>query len=128
MRQAVILAGGFGTRLSHVVSDVPKPLAPIGKNKFTKEEMQEGFDGIREFYKKESVDFHDIEYCYYHKDSVIKEYVYNTILRKPNPEMILTACEKLKIDLKHSVMVGDDQDIDNMKLPYLKKEGEKQWI
>ena len=29
MRQAVILSGGFGTRLSHVVSDVPKPMAPI---------------------------------------------------------------------------------------------------
>ena len=28
-REAVILAGGFGTRLSHVVSDVPKPMAPI---------------------------------------------------------------------------------------------------
>ena len=31
MRQAVILAGGFGTRLSHIVPDKPKPLAPIGK-------------------------------------------------------------------------------------------------
>ena len=28
-REAVILAGGFGTRLSHVVSDVPKPMAPV---------------------------------------------------------------------------------------------------
>ena len=27
--EAVILAGGFGTRLAHVVSDVPKPMAPI---------------------------------------------------------------------------------------------------
>jgi len=26
---AIILAGGFGTRLKHVVSDVPKPMAPI---------------------------------------------------------------------------------------------------
>lgn len=26
---AVILAGGFGTRLSHVVSNVPKPMAPV---------------------------------------------------------------------------------------------------
>ena len=25
----VILAGGFGTRLSHIVSDVPKPMAPL---------------------------------------------------------------------------------------------------
>ncbi len=29
MKQAVILAGGFGTRLAHVISDVPKPLAPL---------------------------------------------------------------------------------------------------
>ena len=28
--QAVILAGGFGTRLASVVHDVPKPMAPIG--------------------------------------------------------------------------------------------------
>lgn len=26
---AIIVAGGFGTRLKHVVSDVPKPMAPI---------------------------------------------------------------------------------------------------
>lgn len=28
-KEAVILAGGFGTRLSHVVSNVPKPMAPV---------------------------------------------------------------------------------------------------
>ena len=106
--------------------------AGIGKGKFTKEEMQEGFDGIREFYKKEGVDFHDIEYCPYHKDSKIKEYAYDTLLRKPNPGMILTACEKLKIDLGNSIMVGDNPDIDNIKLPYLNckiiQEGGHQWI
>lgn len=32
--EAVILAGGFGTRLQSVVSDVPKPLAPIGSRPF----------------------------------------------------------------------------------------------
>lgn len=103
--------------------------AGIGKGKFTKEEMQEGFDGIREYYKKVDVDFQDIEYCPYHKDSVIKEYAYDTLLRKPNPGMILTACEKLKIDLKRSIMVGDNPNIDNIKLPYLNckiiREGEK---
>lgn len=26
---AVVLAGGFGTRLQHIVSDVPKPMAPV---------------------------------------------------------------------------------------------------
>lgn len=29
LREAIILAGGFGTRLSHVVSDVPKPMASV---------------------------------------------------------------------------------------------------
>lgn len=29
--EAIILAGGFGTRLQHIVSDVPKPMAPMDK-------------------------------------------------------------------------------------------------
>lgn len=94
--------------------------AGIAKGKFTLEQMQEGLEGIKEFYKSKEVTFDDIEYCPYHKDGVIKEYAYDTILRKPNPGMILKACEKLKIDLKSSVMVGDNPDIDNIKLPYLK--------
>lgn len=32
--QAIILAGGFGTRLKQVVSDVPKPMAPIDGTPF----------------------------------------------------------------------------------------------
>lgn len=32
--QAIILAGGFGTRLQCVVSEVPKPMAPIGNKPF----------------------------------------------------------------------------------------------
>ncbi len=33
-REAIILAGGFGTRLRAVVSDVPKPLAPVAGRPF----------------------------------------------------------------------------------------------
>ena len=32
--EAIILAGGFGTRLKKIVSDVPKPMAPIGNHPF----------------------------------------------------------------------------------------------
>lgn len=94
--------------------------AGIAKGKFTFEEMQEGFEGIKEFYISQGMNFDDIEFCPYHKDGVIKEYAYDTLLRKPNPGMVLTACEKLKIDLKQSVMIGDNKDIDNIKLPYLR--------
>lgn len=34
MMEAIILAGGFGTRLKSVVNDVPKPMAPIGQIPF----------------------------------------------------------------------------------------------
>jgi D-glycero-alpha-D-manno-heptose 1-phosphate guanylyltransferase len=34
MIEAIVLAGGFGTRLRSVVSDVPKPMAPIGDKPF----------------------------------------------------------------------------------------------
>jgi len=32
--EAIVLAGGFGTRLQSVVSDVPKPMAPINQKPF----------------------------------------------------------------------------------------------
>lgn len=32
--EAIILAGGFGTRLKHIVSDVPKPMAPVNDKPF----------------------------------------------------------------------------------------------
>lgn len=32
--EAIILAGGFGTRLSHIISDVPKPMAPVANRPF----------------------------------------------------------------------------------------------
>lgn len=34
IREAVILAGGFGTRLRPVISDLPKPLAPVNGEPF----------------------------------------------------------------------------------------------
>ncbi len=96
--------------------------AGIAKNKFSLKQMQEGFEEIKSVYHKQGITFDDIEFCPYHKDGVIKEYSYDTLLRKPNPGMILQACEKLRIDLKNSIMLGDKLDIDNIKLPYLKCE------
>lgn len=34
IREAVILAGGFGTRLAHVLGNVPKPMAPVSGRPF----------------------------------------------------------------------------------------------
>lgn len=34
MKEAIILAGGFGTRLQSVIRDIPKPMSPIGGKPF----------------------------------------------------------------------------------------------
>jgi len=34
LKEAIVLAGGYGTRLRQVVPDLPKPMAPIGKRYF----------------------------------------------------------------------------------------------
>jgi D-glycero-alpha-D-manno-heptose 1-phosphate guanylyltransferase len=48
--QAVILAGGLGTRLRSVVSDVPKPMAPVAGRPFLEHQMDFWADqGIRRF-------------------------------------------------------------------------------
>ncbi|PLW77249.1 sugar phosphate nucleotidyltransferase [Cohaesibacter celericrescens] len=50
MTRAIILAGGLGTRLRQVVSDVPKPMAPINGKPFLAHQMMHwkraGIDGF----------------------------------------------------------------------------------
>lgn len=93
--------------------------AGIAKDKFTFEGMFENFESIQE---KTGLKFDDIEFCPYHTAGIIEEYTKKSLCRKPDAGMILSACEKLKIDLKNSIMIGDNPDIDNIKLPYLKCE------
>lgn len=50
LKEAIILAGGFGTRLQSVVSDVPKPMAPVNNVPF----LNYIFDYLA-FYKIEHV-------------------------------------------------------------------------
>ena len=51
LTEAIILAGGFGTRLQSVVSDVPKPMAPINNEPF----LNYVFDYLKHFQIKHVV-------------------------------------------------------------------------
>lgn len=93
--------------------------AGIAKGKFNHQQMNECLTGICDFYKKLGILFDGVEYCPYHKDGIIKDYTFSSLLRKPEAGMILRACEKFKIDLKNSVMIGDNKEIDKINLPYL---------
>ena len=68
--EAIVLAGGFGTRLAHVVSDVPKPMAPVAGKPFLEYILQDLVqNGVKHIaiavhHKKEVImDYFGTEFC-----------------------------------------------------------------
>lgn len=68
-REAIVLAGGFGTRLAHVVPDVCKPMAPVAGRPFLRFIMDQlaaaGFDRVvvADGYRREQIEgFFGLEY------------------------------------------------------------------
>ena len=120
MRQAVILAGGFGTRLSHIVPDKPKPLAPIGilNTPFlefvVKTLKKQGFNNFIFLtgYKAEQI---EEQFKHLSNTTFIKE---ETALGAGGA--ILNVFNKLQDDF---FVINEDTffDIDNIKLPYLRR-------
>ena len=59
--EAIVLAGGFGTRLSTIVQDVPKPMAPVANRPFLEYILDELIDNgvtrviLAVHYKKECI-------------------------------------------------------------------------
>ena len=48
MKDAIILAGGFGTRLQQLVKDIPKPMAPVNGRPFLDYQLEYlGNEGIQ---------------------------------------------------------------------------------
>lgn len=62
LREAIILAGGFGTRLSHVIADLPKPMAPVAGRPFLRFILDQLSDAkfdhviIADGYKREAIE------------------------------------------------------------------------
>ena len=48
-----------------------------------------------------------IYYCPFHPDGVLKKYRKESVMRKPNPGMLLKAAEDMDIDLAESWMIGN---------------------
>lgn len=81
MREAIILAGGYGTRLAHIVPDVCKPMAPICGQPFLRLLLNQlsdaGFDRvvIADGYRREQIEsyfgssYRGLELIYSSEDS-----------------------------------------------------------
>lgn len=80
IKEAIILAGGLGTRLQHIIPDLPKPMAPVCGNPFLKY--------VIEYLSKQNLKHLILSVGYKHK--VISNYFGN----KFKDMKISYACEK----------------------------------
>ncbi|GAB6189631.1 HAD-IIIA family hydrolase [Marinitoga arctica] len=94
--------------------------AGIAKGKFTEKESIKTTKYIIEYYKRNGVKIDGYYYCPYHSEGIIEKYKKYSLLRKPNPGMLLKACEDYRINIKNSIMIGDNDKVDNIELYYLK--------
>lgn len=96
--------------------------AGIAKGEFTEKESIETTEYLIKILKEYGINIDGYYYCPYHEEGIIEKYKKNSLLRKPEPGMILKACEDFRIDLKNSVMIGDNGKTDKIRLCYLHSE------
>ncbi len=108
MPSAVILAGGLGTRLRSVVSDVPKPMAPVGGRPFLEYQLDYWINqGISRFvlsvgYRHEAITEHfGSRYKGVQLEYAVEEQPLGT------GGGLLLAAEKLKQDTPFLLLNGD---------------------
>jgi len=126
---AIILAGGFGTRLQSVVSDVPKPMAPINGRPFL-EILLKSLEkkGVKRVvlsvgYKAEIImnyfgnSYGDIELVYEVEDAPLGTGgAIKAALTKCNTEKVLVVNGDTYLDLQEIDLELLSQDLDTIKL------------
>ncbi len=91
----------------------------IGKGIFGTEDYLRFQDTLIKKLSSKGIDILDSFYSPYHPEAAVSAYRKDSLLRKPEPGMILAAADKHHIDVGKSVMIGD-KDSDRIRLPYLR--------
>ncbi len=89
----------------------------IARGYFTLAELKKLHEAFSKKFKEMGLPLLDL-FCPFHQKAQLEEYRKDSILRKPEPGMILLAAEKWGINLSQSFMIGDKES-DRIKLPYL---------
>jgi len=93
--------------------------AGIAKGMFTEEESIATTEYVIKRLEEYGAHVDGYYYCPYHPEGIVEKYRKISLLRKPEPGMILKACDDFSVDLRTSLMIGDS-DVDRIKLPCLK--------
>ena len=81
--------------------------AGIAKGKFKITDLYKLHKKIKAYLKKRKIIVHDIEFCPYHPNGIIKKYKKKSSYRKPGNMMIKKILKKWRVDLNKSFMLGD---------------------
>lgn len=78
----------------------------IAREKFTKEEVVKVHNEMGAYFLSKGAKIDDWYYCPFHLKGIAK-YRFTSLIRKPDPGMILMASDDYSIDINKSVMIGD---------------------
>ena len=81
--------------------------AGIAKDFFKEKDFIRLHKKIKSHLAHRGIYFNDVKYCPYHPDAILKKYRKNTQFRKPGNLMIKEITKEWDIDIKKSVMIGD---------------------
>lgn len=84
--------------------------AGIARGMYTEAEFTRLTEWMDWNFVDNGVEFDGIYYCPHHPTEGKGEYLQDCDCRKPEPGMLLSACEEFDIDMDNSVMIGDKTD------------------
>lgn len=93
--------------------------AGVAKGYMTVSDVEKVNNRIKDKFLSYGVNLSGIYWCPYHKEGIVSEFKRTSLLRKPEPGMVLKAIDELGIDPFTSIMIGD-KDTDRIRLPYLR--------
>jgi D-glycero-D-manno-heptose 1,7-bisphosphate phosphatase len=80
----------------------------IAKGIYTEVNFHILMNEFNKFCLNNNIEILDVIYCPHHENAIIKKYKKKCQNRKPSPGMFFQASRKYKINLKNSIMVGDN--------------------
>ena len=93
----------------------------IAKNLYTSREVDNLHDFMQKGLAELGAHIDAFYYCPHHPEGTVKEFSVKCSCRKPEPGLILRACEDFKINPKRAIMLGDtERDIGAAKSAGLK--------
>lgn len=82
--------------------------AGIGRGYYSEEDFLALTEWMCDRFKGEGAPIADVFYCPFHPEHGVGDYKKDSFDRKPNPGMLLRAAERHGIDMKRSIMIGDN--------------------